>query len=69
MGNRMSQQTRLKIIDSFFYLLEQKPYEEITVVDIVEQAGCSRKTFYRAFSDKSALLNQYLNKVMDDWIT
>lgn len=68
MGNRMSQQTRLKIIDSFFHLLEQKSYEEITVVDIVEQAGCSRKTFYRAFSDKSALLNQYLNKIMDDWI-
>lgn len=49
MGNRMSQQTRVKIIDSFFRLLEQKSYEEITVVDIVEQAGCARKLFTEHF--------------------
>lgn len=28
-----------------------------------------KKTFYRAFSDKSNLLDQYLNEIMDNWIT
>lgn len=68
MGNRMSQQTQLKIIDSFFCLLKQKSYEEITVVDIAKQAGCSRKTFYRCFGSKNQLLNEYLEQLMYEWI-
>ena len=56
MRNRMSKQNKEKILKSFFKLLEEKPYSEITIVDISIDASVSRKTFYRLFKNKENLL-------------
>lgn len=41
---------------SFIELLAEKPVNDITVIEICERAGVSRKTFYKYYSDQFALL-------------
>lgn len=48
--------TKQCLFDSFLSLLEQKPVSEITVSEISENAGISRKTFYKYYSDQFDLL-------------
>ena len=69
MRNRMSKQNKEKILKSFFKLLEEKPYSEITIVDISIYASVSRKTFYRLFKNKENLLNTYIDQLLNDWVT
>ncbi|HPD89461.1 MAG TPA: TetR/AcrR family transcriptional regulator [Oscillospiraceae bacterium] len=52
----MPQFTKKAIIDSFVKLLNQKPLNQITVKDIVEDCGVSRKTFYYYYQDTCALV-------------
>jgi AcrR family transcriptional regulator len=42
---------------AFVELLNQRPFDKITVVDIVRLAGVSRNTFYYWYSDTYALLD------------
>lgn len=46
-----------KLISTFKSLLQKKPFEQITVQDIIEQASVSRASFYRHYSDKYDLMN------------
>lgn len=48
--------TKQCLFDSFLKLLEQKPVSEITVSEISADAGVSRKTFYKYYSDQFSLL-------------
>lgn len=43
--------TKQAIQDTFWQLLEEKPYDKITVRDIVERCGVNRNTFYYHFRD------------------
>jgi AcrR family transcriptional regulator len=52
----MPQFTKKAIIDSFVKLLNQRPLNQITVKDIVEDCGVSRKTFYYYYQDTCALV-------------
>jgi len=54
---KLAQQSRTWIIDAFFELLAQQDYETLTVKAITDQAQLSRRTFYRFFKDKAAILN------------
>jgi hypothetical protein len=36
--------------------MDTKPYDKITVSDIVEKAGIARQTFYRNFNDKNEVI-------------
>ncbi len=47
----MAQTTKSELIKSFYKLLTIKPFEKITVKDIVEDCGVNRKTFYYYFAD------------------
>ncbi len=42
-------------------LMREKPFQKITVEDILERAEVSRRTFYRHFPDKYALLGWIYN--------
>lgn len=48
--------TKQCLFDSFLKALEDKPVSAITVSEICEDAGISRKTFYKYYSDPFALL-------------
>jgi len=57
--------TKQIIIDAAFSLLEKRPFERITVQDILEAAHVSRGTFYKFFSDKYELMHLYYRAYMD----
>ena len=48
--------TKETIIDAFWQLLEEKPFNKITVQNIVERCHLNRNTFYYHFQDKYELL-------------
>jgi AcrR family transcriptional regulator len=48
--------TNRHIADAFLSLTRRRPYQEITVTDIIEAAGCSRRTYYYHFKDKQDLV-------------
>lgn len=50
--------THKMIIESFFYLVEEKGFEAITVQEIADRAMINRATFYAHFKDKQDLYEQ-----------
>ena len=49
-------QTKEIIKDTFWELLEEKPYNKITVQDIVNRCRVNRNTFYYHFQDIPTLM-------------
>ncbi|WP_057738563.1 TetR/AcrR family transcriptional regulator [Liquorilactobacillus uvarum] len=60
-------QSRRAFIDALFCLLGSESFEKITIKQLTLESGYSRRTYYRYFSSKSAILDemlfQYLNKL------
>lgn len=50
--------TDMQIKNSFIKLLENKPFEKITVNNILEDIHISRSTFYRYYDDKYNLISK-----------
>jgi len=48
--------TKRCLVDAFLNALETKQVSDITVIEISEASGISRKTFYKYYSDPFALL-------------
>lgn len=47
---------RDKIIDSAYNLLSEKGYENTTITDIINEAGCSKGGFYHHFKSKEEIV-------------
>lgn len=60
--------TKTIIIDAFLQLLEEKPYNKITVKDITEYCHINRNTFYYHFHDMPDVLEQIMKKDTDYFI-
>ena len=60
--------TKNVIIEAFWQLLEEKPYNKITVRDIVDSCQINRNTFYYHFHDIPELLENTIKKDADDII-
>lgn len=60
------QKTYDKLYKTFFELLEKKPYESITVLEICNETGVHRATFYKHFIDKQDFVNFCINKKLDE---
>jgi AcrR family transcriptional regulator len=58
--NRQVERTKSWIFDALMLLMDEKPYNKITVSDICERAGIARPTFYRNFDDKDDVIFGYL---------
>ena len=58
--NRQVQRTKSWIFDAIMLLMDEKPYNKITVSDITEKAGIARPTFYRNYNDKDDVIFEYL---------
>lgn len=70
---RSAVRSRKLIRQAFMDLLKEKPFEKITVTDIVKRAEINRSTFYAHYPDVLGLLEEiqneiitYTEKMMDD---
>jgi len=61
----MAQTTRIAIRKGFLELLEQRPLDKISVVDIAEHCGVNRNTFYYYYCDIYALVREVLDTELD----
>ena len=57
---KIVEQSKSWLMHAFFQQLAQMPYDAITITSIAQQAQLSRRTFYRHFTTKDDLLQQYL---------
>ena len=55
----MAEKSKKAISSALLKVMEIYSYNEITVTQITQEAGLSRKTFYRHFNDKEQVLNYY----------
>lgn len=53
---KIAEQSKQKMATALLTIMKQYDYKEITVTQITQEAQLSRKTFYRLFSDKDAIL-------------
>lgn len=60
--------TEIAIIDSFWELLEEKPYNKITVKNITDRCQVNRNTFYYHFRDIPDLLERIIKREADEII-
>lgn len=58
--------TRELLQNAFLKLLEEKPYERITIADITGAATVNRKTFYLHYETKDHLLRSVTDHILDD---
>lgn len=59
--------TRAKLFGAFSKLLATKPFEEIAVYEICDEAGVRRATFYQHFADKHDFLALMVSSFLDDF--
>ncbi len=55
------------ILYAFETLLEQKPFEKITIQDILDEAPVSRNTFYAHFRDKYDIAEHYYHLFQENF--
>lgn len=60
-----SQETLERFLGATRELLEERPFEEITVADIVQRAGRTVGSFYARFEDKYAVLYELVQRLFD----
>lgn len=61
----MASFTKQAIQESFVKLLDERPLNQITVRDIVEDCGVNRNTFYYHFADIPTLLTELITRRAD----
>ncbi len=56
-----------KITDGLLELMNEMPFEKITVSDIVREAGVGRASFYRHFDSKEAVVRHHMARLLKEW--
>ncbi|MBX4265704.1 TetR/AcrR family transcriptional regulator [Clostridium estertheticum] len=62
-GNSVSNQSKLWMEDALLKLMQAKNYHEITIQEITDNAGLSRRTFYRNYFSKDEILEGCFYKI------
>lgn len=55
------------IAKALFLLLKEKSLTDITIKELVIKAGVARASFYRNFKTKEAVIQFYLNQILNDY--
>ena len=60
-ANKTAIQSQHMIADALFSLMKRKPFQQITITEICEEAAIGRKTFYRNFELKEDVVDFWLD--------
>lgn len=63
--NKTAIQSQHMIADALFSLMKRKPFQQITVTEICDEAAIGRKTFYRNFDVKEDVVEFRLDILCD----
>lgn len=63
----MRKNRKNEIYEIAMRLFQEKGYETVTVVDICEACGITKKAFYYHYASKDELLSQYFTLLCDDF--
>lgn len=61
-ANKTAIQSQHMITDALFSLMKRKPFQQITVTEICEEAAVGRKTFYRNFELREDVIDFWLDQ-------
>ncbi len=67
--DRRVRRTRDRLGDALVELLVQKPFDEITVQEVLDRGGVSRSTFYTHFRDKNDLFLSNADEFLEGMAT
>ena len=56
--------TRECIESALILLMKEKPFEEISIQDIIRKAGVGRSSYYRNYDSKEAILEKFLDNII-----
>lgn len=59
--------TKKALADAFMTLLNQKPFDEITINELCDRAGVRRATFYKHYNDKYDFLAAYTRSLRNQF--
>ncbi len=59
---------KIKLIQAFFHLLENHHYTKISVADLINEAGCSRTTFYRHYTDVIDMYDKICEQMLREFL-
>lgn len=62
-GNPVSNKSKLWMEDALLKLMQTENYQEITIQEITDNAGLSRRTFYRNYFSKGEILEGCFYKI------
>ncbi|MDR1893326.1 MAG: TetR/AcrR family transcriptional regulator [Spirochaetales bacterium] len=62
--NRQARRSKEWMLQALLLLMEEMPYEKITVSHIARKAGVARQTFYRNYASKDDIIIQYLDNIL-----
>lgn len=61
------QQSKKWIVNALLELMQEKPFNEITIKEISQQADLHRRTFYRHFSTKEDVLDHKIAQMISEY--
>ena len=67
-SNPTAQQSQRWIIEALLELMKIAEYDKISVSEICRKADIDRRTFYRNFSSKKDVLEEYINLLGNEYI-
>ncbi|MCB2309384.1 TetR/AcrR family transcriptional regulator [Clostridium estertheticum] len=66
-GNQKSEKSKMWMENTLIKLMETEVYNEITIQEITDNAGLSRRTFYRNYSSKEEIIEQLFVKIWNEY--
>jgi len=67
--NKQVARTREWILGALIKLMENQPYEKISILNITEKAGVARQSFYRNYESKEDILIKFIDSIFTEFIT
>lgn len=67
-GNQKAKRSKVKISEALVQLMHDKHFDDITILELTDQAGLSRRTFYRNYSSKEDIVIDFFIDIWKEYI-